>query len=370
MACLLTTTFVSTEAQTAPVPQSAPVPLKVRLICYDILVFGAKAKFFGGIEDENHFSSQGQFAPANDELTFAPSDVLTSHFGTFQYTDGQVFETFPLPFELDIPDNDANQNGIYDLLEYDQAVATTTTFGTYTDPEGAVGGDGTFSARWSKSANTHAGTVVITFDFNNPVGFTHGFHILNYQGDWTSAVKENSTVHGPVAVVRDGVPEQTLGGELALTLAQQGEVKLTTTSLTNEVGTTFEWAPPLTMDRDRTEYYEFLTVTDGWLYEPTPDFVDWLIIVDDKNDADHDGIPDLTDPPAVTAAAPTMQIIKTANGIRLMITGDIGASYTLEDAPSLPAQWLHPTTVTLTASPHELDLPAPATATFWRMRFP
>jgi hypothetical protein len=366
MACLLTTTFVSAEAQTAP------VPLKVRLICYDILVFGAKAKFFGEIEDENHFSSQGRFAPANDELAFAPIDVPTTHFGTFQYTDGQFFETFPLPFELDIPDNDANQNGIYDLLEYDQGVATTTTIGTYTDTEGAIGGgEGSFTAKWTKPANSHGGTVVITFDFNNPVAFTHGFQILNYQGDWTAAVKENSTVHGPVTVVRDGVPEQTLGGELALSLAQQGEVKLTTTSLTNEFGATFEWAQPETMERDRTEYYEFLSVTDGWLYEPTFDFMDWLIIIDDKNDADHDGIPDLTDPPAVTAAAPTMQIIKTANGIRLMITGDIGATYTLEDAPSLPAaQWLHPTTVTLTASPQALDLPAPTTATFWRMRFP
>src|SRR5436190_10853988 len=249
-------TLISAQAQTAP------VPLKVRLICYDLLVFPAKAKFLGGIEDENHFSSQGRFNAANDELAFAPPDVLTSHFGTFQYTDGQFFETFPLPFELDIPDNDANQNGIYDLIEYSQAVPTTTTIGTYTDPDGGVGD---FSAKWSKGANTHSGTVVITFDFNNPVGFTQGFQILNYQGDWTSAVKENATVHGPVTVTRDGAPEQTLSGELALSLAQPDVVKLTTTSLTNEFGSVFEWAPPQTMERDRTEYYEFLTVSDGWL---------------------------------------------------------------------------------------------------------
>src|SRR3954467_9139437 len=248
--------------------QSAPVPLKVRLICYDILVFPAKAKFLGGIEDENRFSSQGRFNAPNDELALAPLGGATTHFGTFQYTDGQVFETFPLPFELDIPDNDANQNGIYDLLEYSQGVPATTTFGTYTDPEG---GTGDFSARWTKTANSHAGTVVIVFDFNNPVGFTHAFQILNYQGDWASAVKENATVHGPVSVTRDGVPEQTLGGELALSLPQTGEVKLTTTSLTNEFGATFEWATPQTMERDRTEYYEFLTVSDGWLYEPTFD---------------------------------------------------------------------------------------------------
>jgi hypothetical protein len=173
-------------------------------------------------------------------------------------------------------------------------------------------------------------------------------------------------------MTRDVVAGQTFTGELALSLATPGEVHLTSTTLTNEQGATFEWAPPTTMDRVGTGFYELLTVTDGWLYDPRLDFMDWLIVIDDKNDGDGDGIPDLIDPPTVTqATAPTMQIIKTDNGIRLMITGDVGRAYTLEDASSLPAaQWLHPTAVTLTASPHVLDLPAPTEPTFWRMRFP
>lgn len=88
--------------------QSAPVPLQVRMLCYDIIVHAAKIKLLGGIEDINQFSSQGPFNPANDELAFAPPNVTTTHWGTFQYTDGQTFETFPLDFQLDIPGNDAN----------------------------------------------------------------------------------------------------------------------------------------------------------------------------------------------------------------------------------------------------------------------
>lgn len=361
VAIFMSATF-SVEAQTAP------VPLQVRMLCYDIIVHGAKMKLFGGIENINQFSSQGRFNPANDELAFAPIDVPTTHWGTFQFTDGQTFETFPLDFELDIPDNDANQNGIYDLLEYSQAVPRVSTIGSYTSPDGE---QGSFQATWTKAADSYTGTCSIVFDFTNPSAFNHQFEIMNYEGTWSSAVKENSTVHGPVTLTRDGVPAATLSGELALSLAQQGAVKLTTTSLTNELSSTFEWAPPQTMDRDRTEFYEFLTVTDGWLYDPVLDFMDWLIIVDDKNDFDGDGLPDLIDPPTVTATAPSIQIIKTQNGIRLMITGDVGRAYTLEDAPSLPAaQWFHPTAVTLTGSPHILDLPAPAEPTFWRMRFP
>lgn len=360
IAVLLTSAFTARS-------QTEPTPLQVRLLCYDVIIFPAKLKFFGGIEDVNQVSSQGSFSPPNHELAF--SGDPTTHFGTFHYTDGQVFETYTLDFQVDIPDNDANQNGIYDLLEFSQAVPATATVGTYIDPNGD---EGLFQATWSKAADSHRGTCKIMFDFTNPNAFNHAFEILNYQGPWTSAVKENSTVHGPVTLTRDGISEQTLSGELALSLAQQNVVKLTTTSLANETGATFQWAQPQIMDRDRTEFYEFLTVTDGWLYDPSvEDFKDWLIIVDDKNDADADGLPDLIDPPTTIATAPSIQIIKTANGIRLMITGDVGRAYTLEDAPALPAaQWLHPTAVTLTASPHTLDLPAPTTPTFWRMRFP
>jgi hypothetical protein len=364
------------KAQTAPTPlqvaptplQVAPTPLQVRLIDYDIYMFLAEIKFFGTVFYRNQISSQGHFNPPNDELSFAPPNVPTTHFGTFHFTEFQSGESFTMDFELDIPDQDANGNGIYDLLEFSQAVSGQVTFGTYISPDNE---EGVFQATWNKPADSATGTCKIIYDFMNPDAFNHTFMIFNYTGAWSSAVKENSTVHGPITLVRDGVETATLGGELALSLAQQGQVKLTTTSLTNENGSTFEWAPPTTMDRDGTEFFEGLLVTDGWLYDPVEDYKHWLILIDDKNDHDSDGIPDLIDPPTTIAGAPSIQIIKTENGIRLMITGDVGRAYTLEDAPSLPAaEWLHPTTVTLTASPHIIDLPVPTTATFWRMRFP
>src|SRR3954464_11779894 len=141
IAIFLATTFFARA-------KCAPTPLQVRMLCYDVIIHGAKIKLLGGIEDINQVSSQGRFNPENDEMAFAPIDVPTTHWGTFLFTDGQTFETVPLDFELDIPGNDANQNGIYDLLEYSQAVSGVSTIGTYTDPDG---GQGSFQATWTKA---------------------------------------------------------------------------------------------------------------------------------------------------------------------------------------------------------------------------
>lgn len=358
-------------ASFSPISKAADVPLEVRLYCYDVLIYQGKVDF-GSIEDEVRVSSQGKFNPPNDELGFAPPDIPSTHWGAFHYTDGQLFESFAFDFEMNIPGRDVNNNGIYDLLEYSQSVPSTTTSGRYFGNINSPFGSGTMQTIWSKNANSHQGSLRILFPFNQGTPSIHTFEILNYTATWNSAVKEGTTVHGPVTLTRSGTPTSTLTGELAVSVDQQGIVKLNTTSLKDENDLSFQWATPTLMERDRTEFYEFITVDDGWLYEPTPDFWDWLIVVDDKNDFDGDGIPNLIDPPSeVPPTAPSMQIIKTANGIRLLITGDVGKAYTLESASALPpATWSNATAVTLTASPHTLDLPAPTAPTFWRMRFP
>jgi hypothetical protein len=348
--------------------QTATTPLQVRLICYDLLIYPADLSFGGGVVDSLRVSAFGKFNDPNDEASFAPPDIPSTHWGAFHYFDGFFQEGFAFDFEMNIPGRDANNNGVFDLVEFGQSVPSTTTVGDYFSNDI---GDGKFQTVWSKNANSARGTVRIIFDFNGGQAFVHTFEILNFTGAWTSATKENTTVHGPITLTRSGTPTSTLKGELALSVNQQ-EVKLTTTSLKDENDLTFTWAAPTIMERDGTEFYEFLNVTDGWLYEFREDFHDWLIIVDDQNDTDGDGLPNLIDPPSdVPPTAPSMQIIKTDNGIRLVITGDVGRAYTLESVSAVPAAtWSNATAVTLTTSPFTVDLPAPTSPTFWRMRFP
>ena len=347
---------------------SAPkaAPLDVRFICHDILIHPGVMKIFS-IQDQLRVSSQGQSSSPNDELAWAPPNIPTTHWGTFFYTDGQTFESFTLPFIVNIPSSDANENGIHDLLEYSQSVANLQTVGSYTDP---FGDEGVFAARWTKAANSHSGSLRITFDFTNPNGFDHTFEILEYAAPFDFATTQGSTINGPITLIRAGNPEHKLAGNLALHV-DNGVVHLDTTSLTNEVDLQFTWDQAPALRRDGNEFWEFINVQDGWLYEPTPDFHDWMVVIKDTNDSDGDGTPDIIDAAPVAATAARLEIVKTAQGIQILIYGDIGRAYTLEEVTTLPAtQWNNPTAVTLATSPHLVDLPAPSTPTFWRARFP
>jgi hypothetical protein len=347
----------------------AASPLEVRFICHDLIVTPANlAGFAGREEDQLLVSSQGHLQNPNHEMPWAPPDIPTTHWGTFFYVDSIFGDSFPLNFRVNIPNRDINGNGILDLLEFTQDVPNLQTTGTWTDPFSTD--KGTFTARWNKAADSYTGSVRITFDFTNPGSFTNPFEILDYSAPFTSAVKQGSTISGPISLTRAGVPENKLNGDLSLRV-EDGIVNLDSTALTNEVDGLFNWDPTAPLERDGNEFWTFINAWDGFPYGPPYDFHEWMVVVKDTNDTDADGTPDLIDTPSVAATPARLEIVKTAQGIQILIYGDIGRAYTLEEVTSLPnSQWLNPTAITLTANPHPVDLPAPSTPTFWRARFP
>ena len=69
------------------------------------------------------------------------------------------------------------------------------------------------------------------------------------------------------------------------------------------------------------------------------------------------------------ATQPELEIVKTQNGIRILIHGEVGRTYVLEDAAGLPAtEWLHPQNVVASEVITSVDLPAPTSAVYWRAR--
>lgn len=346
-----------------------PQPLRLRLVCYSIFFHPAPMRVTGGIVHTHEVSSQGRFTkPYDGELALAPPEIPASHWGAFIFEDGQVFEDFPFNVTVDLPGGDTDGTGVPDLVEFGPA-ASGTTIGDYEDVDGGVG---VFQAVWSKPANSHTGTCKITYDFTNPQFFQHTIEILNYEGTIASLTADGTNLHAQVTLNRSGVEGESLTGEVSFTL-DNGVLKLTSTSLMHSSGNPFVWTNPDELIPEGKELYQFLTVTDGTPGEGYENFHDWLFSLVDPNDFDSDGIPDLIDPPSVTnPTEPRFEIIRNGDGIRLLIHGDIGRTYTLEDAASLatPIQWTHPTAVTLGADPHIIDLSAPTAPTFWRMRFP
>jgi hypothetical protein len=91
----------------------------------------------------------------------------------------------------------------------------------------------------------------------------------------------------------------------------------------------------------------------------------------DPNDSDGDGVPDFLEASSTGPGQLRLEIVKTPSGVQLIIHGEVGRTYILEDIFSLPAgQWEHPLNIWMTATPHVIELAAPSAPTFWRVRVP
>jgi hypothetical protein len=351
---------------------AADQPVRLQLNSFSLLFRPASFKErFTGLVYVNQVTSEGD-NPPNGELELAPQDVPATHQGTFVWQDAQTFELFDMPFILDVPPGDTDANGILDIFEFTPATIDITA-GQYVDLDGDVH---QFLADWNKPADSHIGTCKFTIaPFGVNQTFTHPFELYEYTNSVpinASASTGESTI--VVDLPRAGVDGEKLAGGLTLKFEQGKVTALTKSALTNEIGGAFAWNTDSVSDLVAKKLYCFLDLIDG---TPSPDFSnyedfnDWILMIDDPNDSDSDGIPNIVDSAAVAATAPTMEIIKTANGIQLRVHGDIGRAYTLEDSAILPtAAWQHATTVTITADPQVIDLAAPTSPTFWRMRFP
>jgi hypothetical protein len=323
----------------------------------------------------NQVTSAGD-NPPNGELEFTSDpNIPASHQGTFVWQDGQTFETFDMVFILDVPPDDTDGSGLPDIVEFTPAAAGTTD-GQYVDLEGNVQ---PFTATWNKPANSHTGTCQFAISpFGSPQTFTHPIEIYEY----TNSIPINASAStGETTIAldlpRSGVDGEKIGGGLTVKLEQGKLTALARSALTNETGAAFAWNTDAPSELDAKRLFCFLDLIDGTpVADPNvpnyPDFNEWFLIISDPNDSDSDGIPDIVDTPAVTTAtAPRLEVAPTQNGIRLLIHGDVGRVYTLEDAPTLPAAtWSHQTAVTISTDPQSVDLPAPASPTFWRARFP
>lgn len=328
---------------------------------------------FTGLTYLNQVTSEGD-NPTNGELELAPQDVPATHQGTFVWQDGQTFETFDLPFILDVPADDSDASGVPDIFEFTPGVSGRTT-GQYFDLEGNVN---FFNADWNKPAESFTGNCKITIaPFGADQTFTHQIELYEYVA--TLPINANASTGESTITVdmpRSGVPGEKLAGGLTLKF-QQGQVTaMAKSTLTNELGAAFTWSTDGVSELDTKKLFCFLDLIDGTpQIDPNvpnyQDFNEWMLTISDPNDSDNDGVPNIVDSASVTASAPTMEIIKTANGIQLRVHGDMGRVYTLEDTAALPtATWQHATTVTITADPQVIDLPTPTAPTFWRMRFP
>ena len=322
-------------------------------------------------------TSDASFSEINNELAPTWSSSLPSYGSLFKLYDstgaavtGKIYFDTPPPV-------DANNDGFDDFLQVGQAVAPTTTQGEFST---AVD-QGTVTANWSRDAGSSTGTCTVQMTgqtFGQLPAFTFTFELLTYTGTLRYTATTNS-INGLLNLTNVESSSDVLTD--LMTLIRVGgtnrfnELTLLPGALTNvgrqQLTYVFE---DIGRDTDRlTNYYSYLDFADFDLTTSTSDYTDWMLSIDDLNDANANGIPDLSDDPVeVTPLPPLLSLSASANRLLFRLNATVGQTYNLEEIVSLAAtNWQNIASITVTNNPQTLSLPIPNTTTaFWRLRAP
>lgn len=346
-----------------PVTSRSAETANARIWCLSVR-FQEGTDSFGDTLDLSTISStvNGELAPYNQQTYISGFTLDISGFPV----NGTMKLNLP-PFV------DVNGNGFHDFFESSQGVSATTT-GTYT----AGSENGTVTATWQRAAGSANGSCslhLVDNTFGDLGSFNHVFSILEYTGPLlftpgsntvTAGVNLTNTsdstiqIQGPVQFVKVSTNRFN---QLILQPGNWTNTAAQTLSFTNDL---YQRVSPWT-----TNYYGLLEFADGDPNTAEPDYLAWVLSIDDLNDANHNGIPDFSDDPTTGPPAPTPpQLVFTLTSTNLLISlsGDVGHRHNLQQTLSIPAtNWQTVVSLTLTNNPQVISISNPAApAAFWR----
>jgi hypothetical protein len=267
---------------------------------------------------------------------------------------------------------DVNSNGFNDFFESALGVGATTS-GSYTT---AIG-NGTVTATWQRAAGSPNGSSslhLVDSIYGDLGSFSHVFELLEYSGPLLFTPGSN-TVAGSLNLVQTGDSTSLMGGPFQfgkVSTNRFNRLILQPGTWTNSAAQLLTFTNEL-FRRDlpwTTNYYGLVQFADGDPNTPAPDYLNWLLSIDDPNDGNHNGVPDFSDDPqtAPPPRAPLLALSWTSTNLVLSVSSDVGHLLELQQATSLPAtNWQTMISVTLTNDPQMVSVPYPPMATaFYR----
>ena len=339
---------------------------RISLNCLSLKFQTATLRQFFGTYTLELSTDPNSLAP-NGELVLANQSIDTTHASFYRLTLPNEFEPIIDLFFLNVPIDDTDRNGLPDFFEVGRSVASTVTTGHFND---GLGGDGDLTATWARSAGAKNGTcrLQMVSDYYNLI-FNITFEviemtgILKYQAAGTNVLAN-------VALSQTGASSATLAGNLVLDRLNPNTLGLQPGTITNAAQEALSFTNSILSRINRTNYFGDLVFADGDPSTSIEDYFYWLVNVVDINDADGDGIPDLSDP-VTPLVPPQLSIRRSGQGkLAFTITGQAGITYSLEQVPSLNStNWMTVQSIPLTSATQSVtnDLPGQATA-FWRLR--
>lgn len=320
-------------------------------------------------------TAAGQGADGNGELAplFDPT-APTTHGCRFSLQSEIFPEPMPGYFFLNVPPVvDANHDGVNDFFEVGMPVETATTRGAFIDD--LTEEDGTMSAIWSRDAGSAQGTCQLRLTSSYvQLTFNATFTLWEYDGRLAYAPASGS-VTGLVNLADAAPASNTLAGPIALNVVNKDNLTWTAGAWTNGAGQAWSFqatAAGETAARTGTNYLGFLDATDGDPATGGAGFGTWILVIGDPNDANQNGIPDLTDPPPVPVRAPVLSLTRNGGALWLSLQGDPGQSYRVEQNSALgTTNWTTVGSLVLTNDPALFALDPPTNrAVFYRVRAP
>ncbi len=209
-----------------------------------------------------------------------------------------------------------NGNCDWHILGQNYQGATTIKDGYLTRSAGAI--SGTFGY-----TSVEPGGITVTYS-----GGVFHLNVAEGTAFYTRGITNSMSLN---LTLNDGETVSSADATTTFTVVNSNQITLPVFSLTlRDTGATITTVQTMTLNRTGQKYRGEMTLLDG---DPTtywPDYTRWVVEIEDTNDADYDGVPDLSAP--ISPSPHRMSVIDHPTGgqITLRIEGDPYASYTLQ----------------------------------------
>jgi hypothetical protein len=184
---------------------------------------------------------------------------------------------------IDIGSTDINSNGIDDFCEKSLSFNSSVS-GTWYSSDGGSGG---LNGYITRNANSHGGTYSLTAH-NTDVGdmaLSGNFYVGTASGTIDYLEKEKTvSITYRTTWASQSSPETI---ETNYEILDQNRIKINAKDI----------LPSTIFTRNGNIYSAVIMLTDGEPITSWPDYQKWVVLIEDTNDSDGDGIPDLSDPP-------------------------------------------------------------------------
>lgn len=314
-----------------------------------------------------HFSTYYTDDPArvNEQISPLPAPADYAYWTYLVLEDPSMYASATYA-ELNLPGSDGNNDSVSDFFQVSQSVSATST-GTYE----IAWGTGQLTFDWTRAAGSRVGTMVLAM--HDPIlgdlgPFTHTFELVQYTGQLDYAAGSNG-VTGTISFARDGQASEWYSGPVMITRVATNrfdQLTLLAGDWTNDYGGLSFGDTELTRSPGAPTLYQ------GTLQYAGGGSLGLKLLITDTNDANGNGIPDLSDDfgAAAPPRQPLISVSLTSSNLLLWISGDVNHTNSIQQNGGLnPNNWTTIQTVVLTNDPQLVTVPLPATSPqFWRVQ--